>query len=171
MAGPQDIQRFPRGLIDILGMRATGETPSRLAQETQPQLDLIDLYLLDRQRQFQNSSAVIAANGNVLIPGMTVPSGELWFLYEATMQVPTIAVATLLQTMLAVYRSQTGTNLPLGLGPSIRTPALEGNAWGIHFEKPLIMSPAQSIGLYTSVCTGAPGVAVQVTINYSVIAS
>jgi hypothetical protein len=167
MAGPQDIQRFPRGLIDLLGMRATGETPHQLGPSTVGQIELTDMYLLDRCRTFQISTGVLAATGNTLFPGTSVPNGEQWFVYELSYQIPTIAAATAIQTNLCVYRSQASTNLPLALGPAQTVPASTGTAWGIHFEKPLIMTAGQSLGVYVSQITGAPGVAPQLTMYYS----
>jgi hypothetical protein len=169
MAGPQDIQRYPRGLIDLLGMRATGETPHQLGKDLAPVLEQLDLYLLDRQRQIQTSTTTVSSLGNLLFPSMTVPSGELWFVYEITLQIPAVAAASSVRAMLAVYRSQTGTNLPLGVAPSIDALALQANAIGVHFEKPLLMTPAQSIGVFTSFVTGTPGVAYQGTVNYAAV--
>jgi hypothetical protein len=167
MAGPQDIQRFPKGLIDLLGMRATGETPAQLAQQVISNIEVLDLYLLDRLSTFQISTAAITATGNVLFPNTTVPNGEIWWVYELSYQLPSLAAATSLQTNLCVYRSQASTNLPLALGPAQTTPALFGNQWGIHFENPLIMTAGQSVGIYTSQITGAPGSAPQLTMHFA----
>jgi hypothetical protein len=159
MAGPQDIQRYPRGLIDLLGMRATGETPHELARQTAPVLDLWDLYLADRCELYSvPTAAATTVVGGQAFPLAQVPDREVWFLYEASLRVPATAAATLLQQNLCIFRQNGLVTLPLALTGTMRVPALEGGLVGVHFNKPLMMLPGNALGVWTSAITGAPAV-------------
>jgi hypothetical protein len=159
MAGPQDIQRYPRGLIDLLGMRATGETPHSLGQQTIGTLDLVDLYMADRCELYSvATSAPTTVVGGQAFPLAQVPDGQVWFLYDATLRCTATAAATLLQQNLAVFRQQGSLTLPLAISGTMRVPALEGGTVGVHFEKPLVMLPGHALGVWTSAITGAPAV-------------
>jgi len=72
-----DIQRVPRGLLDILGLKATGDTPHQLAQEISGGLDITPLYLQDQLRSITGFIAGVAGGYNLV---STVPNGEMWWM-------------------------------------------------------------------------------------------
>jgi hypothetical protein len=156
MAGPQDIQRYPKGLIDLLGMRATGDTPHQLAQQTSPDIDMLDFYLADRGEVLEATTPAVVALGNQSFVGARVPSGQMWLIYELSFIVPPIAAASTLDASLVLYRNSTANAFAIALGPRVTLAASTGGCDGIHFEKPLVLMPDQSIGLRASILTGAP---------------
>lgn len=81
MAGPLTIQRLPRGLLDLLLMKGSGEAPTELAAEIRASVDIGALYLIDKQETIIGSTNVLGAVGfyGVGTP-LTVPDREMWLL-------------------------------------------------------------------------------------------
>lgn len=77
MAGPFDVQRVPRGLLDALNMRGGGQTPKMLAQELAGSFELRELYAQDNRIQVDALGGAPAAGFNTSGTA-TVPAGELW---------------------------------------------------------------------------------------------
>lgn len=79
MAGFLTIQRFPKGLPDFFGMKASGDTPPSLASQIIPSVDVGPFYRVDRLRQ-----AIFSTFGNItnpiglFSPSQAVPPGEVW---------------------------------------------------------------------------------------------
>lgn len=159
MATPQDIQRYPRGLIDLLGMRATGDTPHLLAQQMNSTLEMIDFYLNDRlEFNTQLLAAAPAALGNFQFPGTIVPQGEMWAVYDYTVNCGgPIAVATAMKFSPVIFRNQSIVGNAAAYGPAIAVAAGENGVGGIRFERPNLVMPGQSFGIQVSQITGAPG--------------
>jgi hypothetical protein len=168
MAGAQDIQRFPKGLISILGMTATGETPHKLAQEVAPNLDLLDYYLLDRTQQLAFTSGVIAALGVTSCgPTSGPPAGKAWLVYDAWFVIQNVAAAATIWLGLGIIRQGTVANCIIM--PDLysgRLIATESTMRAAHFEKPIIMRPGDVLGVRTIEFTGAPAVTVFGDIYY-----
>jgi len=159
VAGPQDIQRYPRGLIDLLGMRATGDTPHQLAQTTVPQIDLLDMYLADRCFGVTfNASGVVAALGNLTFTGAAVPQGEMWLLYEASVFTGVCAAATSCTVVPFVARSQSGLAQAEALCPPLVAGTAGSALGGVHYERPSVLMPGHQFGLQITAIVGAPGV-------------
>jgi hypothetical protein len=159
MAGPLTIQRFPKGLIEILGMRATGDTPNALAQQIAGNLDLLDSYLIDRCRvQSITTGVALPAAGFVTMGSNSGPSsGFIWFVYDISVAFAAVAAAATLQSHVGVSRTaNVSTNLP-GMGTGLLA-AGQAASVGIHFERPLIMRPGDLISINTAIYTGAPAV-------------
>lgn len=157
MAGPQDIQRYPRGLIDLLGMRATGETPHQLAMSTSPQLELLDFYLADRCVGVTfTGSAAVTALGNLTFTGSTVPQGEMWLLYEATVFLSPCAAATRCTIVPFIARSQAGLAQAEVICDPIVTAIAGSGMGGRHYERPTILMPGHQFGVQVVDIVGAP---------------
>jgi len=159
MAGPLTIQRFPKGLIEILGMRATGDTPAQLAQDVSGDLDLMDHYLLDRCRDLAITTGVaIPAAGVTTMGTASGPgAGFIWLVYDIWVQFGAVAAAATLQSIVGIQRSA---NSLVGL-PGMATGILVAGASSqvaVHFEKPLIMRPGDLVAIQTTIFTGAPAV-------------
>lgn len=158
MAGAQDIQRYPRGLIDLLGMRATGDTPHKLGQENVGTLELLEFYLNDRMVPNASASAAPpAAIGVVPITGLTVGSREMWLLYELTFYIGAIAAATQIKFAGGVLRNRGSGNVFSALVDPIVVPALEAGYVGIKFERPVLMLPNDVVAAQVTALTGLPG--------------
>jgi hypothetical protein len=170
MAGPQDIQRFPKGLIDLLGMRATGDTPRQLAQTTAPNIDLKTEYLLDRTT-LRGFSAGIAPAGNGLFTGGAASgpaAGFMWYVFAAGFYTPTaIAAAATAAYALGIQNSSATIHLPL---TDCSTPVLTaGQQWigGGYFDRPYLMQPGDLFAWRVIGLTGAPGVNPQASILFA----
>lgn len=149
-----DIQRFPKGLIDLLGMRATGDTPHQLAQQTIPTLEVTDYYLSDRVVGLSVQPAgPLAATGFVSAVNSAVPAGEQWLVYSAAMILPAIAAATAIKTALVIRRAFAAYQVLAATG---QVPAGEGFIGGITFERPMIMRSGDDLGFFTTNLTGVP---------------
>ena len=157
MAGPQDIQRYPRGLIDLLGMRATGDTPHQLGQMTVAQLDLLDMYLADRcfAQTFTGAGAYVAL-GNIVFTGAVVPQGEMWLLYEATVFTGVVAAATRVTIVPFIARSQAGLAQAEVISDPIVVPIAGSGMGGRHYERPTILMPGHQFGVQVVDIVGAP---------------
>jgi len=159
MAGPLTIQRFPKGLIEILGMRATGDTPAQLAQDVSGDLDLLDFYLLDRCRDLSITTGVAIASAGFTTMGTASGPGAgfIWLVYSISVQFGAVAAAATLQSQVGISRSA---NSLVGL-PGMDTPLLVAGASAqvaVYFEKPLIMRPGDLVAIQTTILTGAPAV-------------
>ncbi len=156
MAGPQDIQRYPRGLIDLLGMRATGDTPHQLSQQTTGILELTDYYLNDRLEAVTSSPSAVIAGTGITNFQLVVPAREMWAVYEYSVTLTPIAAASTLRFAPGYFRSPEAASRFVTVTPSVTCLASEGNSAGIHFERPLLLLPGTIFGVYVSLFTGAP---------------
>lgn len=68
MAEPFDIQRFPSGLLELLGMRGSGSTPKQLGAEIRGIVDCAFLYASDNETLAFASNANFAQGGSLTIP-------------------------------------------------------------------------------------------------------
>jgi hypothetical protein len=162
MAGRQDIQRFPKGLISVLGMTATGDTPHKLAEEVQPNLNLLDYYLLDRTTQLAFTSGVIAAAGVTTCgPSSGPPAGKAWLVYDVSFQLQGVGAGATIWVGLGVIRQGTVANCIIFPGMySGRLIAGESTMRAVHFEQPMILRPGDVLGVRTIEFTGAPAATV-----------
>jgi len=162
VADAKTIQRLPVGLLDLLGMQSTGDTPHLVSGEVSPTLELLDLYLTDRLTGANVATANVTAVGP--INTTTGPAaGEMWMVYgiTATSQ-GALAAATGFTGNLFVNRPSSG-GFSQFYGPpqAVANPALW--AGSVHFERPMIMRPGDTLGFWISAITGAPASALSIT--------
>lgn len=172
MAGPLDIQRYPTGLIDLLGMRATGETPHTLAGQIGANIDVSELYLYDRRQTSVGQSPVaIGALGFLAnTTGVTtIPQGEMYLVYDCSLRVPPIAAATALTVSLVVQRSAGGTSAWFPLTEQLVLPASTGGLVGYRRNNPILLKPGDVFGTYCASITGVPGQQAFTNVDYAVI--
>ena len=150
MAGPFDIQRFPKGLLDFLGLRATGDTPHTLETSVRGQIDLERYYLVDRVTAIQ-PNVTITANGFFTAAVATVPPGEMWLPLGLRISA-TFAALTSMQWCPATKRSIGGGQMMLtnfigaiaGVtnectytwGPLV--PFMPGDAFGVYAQQTVL---------------------------------
>lgn len=171
MAGPQDIQRYPRGLIDLLGMRATGETPHKLAQDMSGVLELLELYLNDRLTPNASASAGnIIATGDVPITGLTVPEREMWLIWEMTLTTGLFAAATAANVTGGLLRNRGSGNVFTALTPTQKVVAAEQACVGSKFDRPVIALPGNVAACRVSAITGLPLANAVISILYAPLA-
>lgn len=160
MADKFTIQRLPVGLLDLLGMQSTGDTPNALSSETQAVIDLTDYYLTDRLTAIQGTTGVIGVTGAYGSPQI-VPAGFQWLVYGITFTSVNTAAATGLSWVPAIYRSNVNQYQMLGDKQVVGAAAQIGR--GTWWERPVIMRPGDYGACYVTEITGAPAVACNIT--------
>lgn len=162
MADRLTIQRLPTGLLDILGMQSTGDTPHTLAESLVSTLDCTDIYLLDRFQRRIEQCAVIAAAGT-FIAGLPTATplgpqpGEQWMLYGITVTSTALAAATNITYVFSLSRTSLGGTQYLSDKQSVANPDVFGQ--GKLWERPMILRPGDQLGIAATLVTGAPAVA------------
>lgn len=157
MATPLTIQRFPRGLLDLLGSKSNGDNPTVLSPTVVPILDLSAMYQFDKMEARNASTNVVNLTGAWAVTGsiFTVPAGEIWLLHNLSVNSNANLGAGESYTLVpAIYRTQWS---QWQLGPNACSGSV-GNrpSIGWQFERPEIMRPGDTVGVYVSaVAAGA----------------
>lgn len=150
------VQRFPRGLLELLSMRASGGTPAQIADTLVPVLDLFEMYAADLFRSQRTTTGVIAAVGFSGATAGIVPPGELWLLRALSLLTSNMAAGENYTLAPAVSRNNFGT---LEIYAQARHTASGVNqriGTGVDFEKPVFLYAGDSYGVYVSeVASGA----------------
>lgn len=158
MAGRQTIQRVPRGLLDMLLMKGTGDTPTELAAQVLGTIDLSQLYQNDKMEQVTGTTSTINLNGFWGVgSGMTVPAGELWLLHNLSAYfVTNLAAGEEYQIGCAIFRAQwTYVQLSPNYSP-LCSGINDRPAVGWQFERPEILRPSDNLGVNcTHILAGA----------------
>lgn len=150
MADPLTIQRYPRGLLDLLGSKSSGQNPIVLAEVVQPTIDVSALYqfdLVDARSATTNAANLPGAWG-VTGTNLTVPAGELWLLHNLSFAANTnLAAGESYKVTGAIFRSQWS---QWQLGPTYAEVSGVNTrpALGWQFQRPEIMRPGDSVGVY-----------------------
>lgn len=152
MAGPLTIQRYPRGLLDALQMRGTGDAPHALSELLVGTFDTTQLYLADKLINAQHVNMGVASGFTA--SNIVVPSGEIWLGVFAG-AILNSGVGVTGNCTLMIRRTPIGlAALPLGQGmpfvASQVTPIPAPQFAG------LIMLPGDAIGNYGWQIAGAP---------------
>lgn len=169
MAGPLDIQRYPMGVVDLLGMKSTGDTPHVLDQAVRLNLDALDYYLWPRKVSFTGqSSSNATAVGQIMdflgIP--LVPAGQLWAVYSVNLWWgPEPAGANITAVPYYDFQNTTGR---VFFDPVVGNIAAWG-AGGKVFEKPHLVGPGSKFRAYVLAITGAPNIPVTLDLTYAVL--
>lgn len=148
MAGPLTIQRVPRGLLDFLGLRGSGQLPSELAPSIYGMVDTTVLYALPTLRWVNSQNA--AANTSWLkYCTQTVPSTEMWVVCSCWATATTGAATTIQAVRPALRRAAGGAfdnyidalqQTPIAINSDVRY------GWTFPYGQ-LVMSAGDTIGL------------------------
>lgn len=162
MADAKTIQRLPVGLLDLLGMQSTGDTPHVINGEVQGTMDLTDLYLTDRLTGANVATANVAAVGPILTTTGPAP-GEMWLVYGITgSSLGALAAATGFTGNILINRPSAG-----GFSQFVSQSAVVANpalwAGSVTYERPMIMRPGDTLGFWVSAITGAPASGISLT--------
>jgi hypothetical protein len=158
MAGPLDIQRFPYGLVDLLGMKGSGDTPHTLAQDIAVTLaDGADYYLAPRREIVTALSAIaFAATGWVSAVGLGPAAGECWLVYNVTASVNQATAAATAVRFCGTISKNGGLSQDVQVTESMSLVATDWDGRGRSFERPLVMLPGDVFGFRVFTITGAP---------------
>jgi len=156
MAGVTTIQRYPKGLLDFLGMKGTGDAAHEIAQQLVPTLEQTDFYLQDRLTyQLMTPGIAIPGVGMQSFALSAVPDGFIRLIVDLSMRIPTVAAGASVRCHLVAFRG-TGSTYAVALTEALNVGANESNVAGVHYQRPLIMLPGQGLGVQTTVYVGAP---------------
>lgn len=173
MAGPQDIQRYPKGLIDLLGMRATGDTPHQISNVVLGSIEMLDMYLADRVLTWRGTTGVPPAGTGFVASSITPNSpspGEMWMLYGAGIIFAPIGAGTAIKAAFCIQRSAfTGSNIFQKVGEELNLAATIGGMAYEHFTRPIIVRPGDTFGVYTSYILGLPAISPMLMAQYAVL--
>jgi len=168
MADRLTIQRFPKGLLGLLGMQVGGDTPQALAPDTQGVVDMLDFYTADLRKTTQISQANITAAGQ-LITTSVVPNGEIWLMRDFSFQSTAAApAATAAQLVIGHVQNFTGAGLLFPLAESEQIGPGDSSIFGKHFERPDVWLPGDGVFLFCNRMTaGGPISAIFLNMAYS----
>lgn len=165
MAGPLDIQRVAVGLTDLLGLRATGDSPHQIGQEVRATLEMLDLYTAYRVEFLQGATANVAALGFLTSSIGAVPNGEMWLVYQIGYFSGAFAAAT--DCRFAGSLQRQGVSNPMPFTDTFTVTTAGQAAAGVMFPRPIVMMPRDQIGVTIASITGAPGVGITCNIYFT----
>lgn len=170
MAGPQDIQRYPQALVDLLGLKATGDAPHLLSNAVALTLEGLDFYLLQRRTTQQaQSTAMGAAGGSYVFPATFGPaSNEYWFVTDASVWING-PLAAGISCKFSVAYTPGASSVWQTFGEQVVCPALEQSITTFHFERPLILPPNTRFIAFCNAATGALAAPAWLNLYYSVL--
>jgi hypothetical protein len=151
------IQRFPRGLLGLLGTQAGGDTPQQLSPIAGGVVDLLPFYTADLRRTAQANVGNVGAAGTLFVGSSVVacPVGEMWLVHEAGAQCTAAApAATTARIALALERLQ-GTTVVYAFDERAVATGEIVNV-SLHFEVPLVMLPGDVWGIFCAAMAGGP---------------
>ena len=154
---PLDIQRAPAGLLELLGLRGTGNTPRQLDELLQGHLDLTPLYLAPLARTIRAATAAVGANGFFGATAATIPQGELWVLSSIAASSTNMAAGESYRLALAISRGGSVNTLEI-FAQSTQTASgvTQRIGTGYTFPEFKILGPGDVPGVYvTDVTAGA----------------
>lgn len=149
------IQRSPLGLLELLSLKGSGDTPRALAEYLQGTLDLNQLYLAPLRRTLNTTTVTITGNGNWAAT-TAVPAGELWLVTNISYQTAALLGAGEAYRLVPAIFWGGSLNNAEALGQAISWVATDRPAAGYPLPAPVLCSPGVQFGMQViSVSTGA----------------
>ncbi len=108
------IQRFPRGLQELLASKTQGINPDVLGAQLSTVLDLLQFYGLSDER-YETVSGTVAEGAGVTL---TVPDTQFWLLFDTSLHWVKTATATYMQGSIWQRKGTTGPFVGLATGPT-----------------------------------------------------
>lgn len=171
MAGAFDIQRVPLALVDMLGMKATGDTPHQMGETVGGVVDMLDMYLWNRTVDYGMQCGVAPTVVGFLISsggayGQGPADGTIWLLYSAGIRYAPIAAGASHISAAAINR--VGSRVQL-LHEPVSIPASTGGGTQVWFPRPVIVRPGDTIGCYTLNITGVPNINPVMEMRFAIV--
>lgn len=173
MAGPQDIQRFPQGLLNVLNMQAGGETPRVLSETVVGTMELLQFYgLTQRQVLTRGAAAQVVGTPMLLSAGtFPLPVSSWCVLFAATASIVNAAAMTAAELSIQVRRGGSGF---VSLTFERYTAADVGFASGsngLAFEThyPLLLPPGSDVGALLTNLQGVANATLSLTVEVGVL--
>ena len=146
MADRFTIQRVPRGVLELLGLRGSGDLPHDMAQEIRATLDIGPFYGFDLLRTPSSLLSAMSAGFNTST-ALTVPAGEMWAVTNISAEIST-AAASAATVNIGYKRLQDNTGPPRMIGlPSVVLGASQTVSMGVPLAfGVLILASGDTIG-------------------------
>jgi hypothetical protein len=160
--GPQIVvQRLATGLPDVLGAKATGDTPHVMSEAMSSVIDVLPFLLCGRyQNTFVSTGNIV---GQTVVFGPQVPPGEAWVTHNITSSGGPVTAGATITLGIGVYRNQTSLE---ALPERATFIAGELCYLGHWFEAPIIMMPGDRPVAFVSAFTGAPNFSILLSAGY-----
>lgn len=160
MAGPLTIQRFPTGLLGLLGTQASGDTPTLLNEQVAAIIDLLPFYSVNARVSFVGSEANLSGPGNSYFGGVgkaqAVQPGEMWLVHQFCVKTTTAVGAGMTGVFSpGITRGGTGPSAVITFGVSKSVVAGDLFNVGVYFDTPLVALPGDVFGVTIDQMTGA----------------
>lgn len=143
---PGVVQRVPMALLDLLGLKSTGQNPVLFSELLGPSIDMTDLYLANRWEIINASVAAIATTGLKTTGSWEPADGTVLVIDGACIQFATVlAAATTYRLRLCLYTVQTGN--PFRMAPSAVTTTV-GEIVAGAWDGPIVVRPGEGLGIW-----------------------
>jgi hypothetical protein len=151
---PSNINQQPLGLLSLLSIKATGDTPKTLGSELIPTLDLTNAYVASQLVRFNSVTPAVNAPG--VFGGIVVPPGEVWIVPQfAIVKNAVNGAGTSYRIRCGVIDAQTG--VAYAVSATSDTSGV-GDAVYLGFGQPLIVPAGMQFAL---LCEQFAGIAAQ----------
>lgn len=148
---PSVIQRYPAGLLGLLGAKGTGQTPKLLNDDVQAAVDITDYWAIGSvvQAQWQTNAAnsvswwAVTSSTVGGLP-LLVPPGEFWWVQSMCARTGAVGAASSIRGAVGVV--QNGYFAPWIAGNE--GAAVTGEAFLSALQGPILLPPGSQIGVY-----------------------
>lgn len=155
------INRVPKGFLGILDAKTGGRTPAEPLGALAPTMDLTPNYLADIPLEVVQASTGAAVLALQFVAPVTVPAGELWYVYAVSVEIVGTAANWAVGVPALSGPTDGGvTNVSLAVPPIVETaPAgvVHQLITGVKFDSPLLLSSGSVLGLWATQQLGTGG--------------
>jgi len=155
-----DIQRFPPGFLELLGMRTSGALPAQLDGRISGSVDVTQLYgLANIQNLVANAAAAAEGSGAAL----TVPADTWYVLYAASVHI--VKTATMGDGAFSIRVAPNGSAFGVAIATEYIVTNTSCSDWAVvgwTAPYPMLLAPG------TSIAAVADLVSTDATVNISI---
>jgi hypothetical protein len=156
------ISKYARGLPSLLDLKERGSGPREFADQVVGTVDVKDLYLLTGRETLTSNSNLAPAVDTNFYPGansFSVPLGEMWYVWEYSVQCNAGAGAALDFAACALFDNSTS----VVLSPYVQAAATQVRR--TYLPKPFWLPPGGVLAFTVAAVTLAPSVTGQVVVT------
>lgn len=149
------IQRVPRGLLDFLGMKGTGDLPHEVAGELRTSIDLFELYGIEMRRRTATTGWAAVAVGwqTDNLGNLTVPPGEIWLVSNVSLAITT-GVGGAFKGLVAYRRKLNAATYFYLQQQQLTLAANDFGVTGVNLDwRTLVLTPGDDLGIYCTLAT------------------
>lgn len=162
---PFAINRYPRGLLALLGSKVGGVTPPAFGDQVAPVLELSQFYLADTTER-STVSGNLAATG-LFASTIVVPDTELWYIQRySVISGAALGAGQSLTMVASLTYSLAGATRAQQLGPVSNAGGV-GNFVSCKADQPFLAYPAQTLGCIVLVLAAGPVNGVLFSVEFS----